>query len=252
MKKKIALFIMFCMTFILFSNKILALSPDEVVKAVNDYYESIYKDTSVNPDYKMEYDLTLKRLNFNFNLENVSSSSFYWTYNEEENSIEYENNGVVNDENINKHPHVLIHLLSISNSLGYDEEQLSELLNIADKINYNDDKIELEFVDIPDGYVMEDGTDASGKILKRLKLCLDGFGGLIPNQNKDKEETNNENEKSEIIDDSIKNIIPVTNKVEITNPKTTDEKIKLVILGIIISGAFVIIGCNKIKKKRNS
>lgn len=246
MKKKIALFIMFCMTFILFSNKILALSPDEVVKAVNDYYESIYKDTSVNPDYKMEYDSTLKRLNFNFNLENVSSSSFFWTYNEEENSIEYENNGVVNDENLDEMTHVIFNTIAIFRSLGYEDEQsFTELLSKVNELNYEDDRIEFEFVNIPEGYKSEDGSDVTGNMLKRLKFCLDGFGGLIPNKN-------NDNEKSEIIDDSIKNIIPVTNKVEITNPKTSDEKIKLVILGIIISGAFIIIGCKKIKKKRNS
>ena len=39
------------------------------------------------------------------------------------------------------------------------------------------------------------------------------------------------------------------NKTTTTNPKTSDEKIKLVILGIIISVAFIIIGFWKIKKK---
>ena len=38
-------------------------------------------------------------------------------------------------------------------------------------------------------------------------------------------------------------------KTPTTNPKTSDEKIKLVILGIIISVAFIIIGFWKIKKK---
>lgn len=244
------LLIVFLMAFVLCSGKVFALNKNDVPKIVTDYYDMMYKDIEKKPSYKIEYDSSMKRFDFKFSMPDVSKSSFIWLYNEDDNSMEYENDGSINDKNINESYHVTFHLFAISNNLGYNEEHLTELLKKANELNYENDKIEIEMVDIPDNYKTSDGANISGSIIKRIKFNLDGFGGLVPKEDDENLEVPNESENLSNSENPSNNIISVTKKE--ANPKTSDEKIGYVIMGMIFSTMLIIIGCKKIKSKGNN
>lgn len=165
-----------------------ALTREEVVNTINNYYDELYKEDELKDIviHKAEFDSSKSQINFTFGYNctgtcdgklvgptaEARKSEFSWFYNDEEKSIEYKNDGVENDKNINDQVHVLFNTVAIMEQMGYDLETVREVLNNND-LNYKDNKIEFSLVDIPDGYVTEDGSKVSGSMVKNLKFSID-------------------------------------------------------------------------------
>ena len=258
MKKRYFLCVLFVVIFS-FAINVKALTREEVVNAINNYYDELYKEGELKDIviHKAEFDSSKSQINFTFGYNctgtcdgklvgptaEAQKSEFSWFYNDEEKSIEYKNDGEVNDKNINDQLHVLFNTVAIMEQMGYDLETVGEVLNNKD-LNYKDNKIEFSLVDIPDGYVTEDGSKVSGSIVKNLKFSIDK---LILPDNGSKEppaEDKQEGDKS----GGTKENTEKNEKDNVANPKTGDINMNVISLSMIGLCTLMFVGIKKVKK----
>lgn len=263
MKKRYFLCILFAAIFS-FAINVKALTKEEVVETINNYYDEIYDESDLKDIviHKAEFDSDKSQINFTFGYNCTGTcdgklngstaerqkSEFSWLYNDEEKSIEYKNDGIVNDKNGNEQLHVLIQAMIIMEKMGYDSKTVLEIFNRED-LNYKDNKIEFELVDIPDGYVTEDGAQISGSIIKNLKFSIDKL--ILPDNDSEEPSTDDkqEGDKSEEnkLEDSKKNL-EKNAEDNVANPKTGDINMNVISLSMIGLCTLMFIGIKKVKK----
>lgn len=258
MKKRYFLCVLFFVIFS-FAINVKALTREEVVDAINNYYDELYKESELKDIviHKAEFDSSKSQINFTFGYNctgtcdgkligptaEAQKSEFSWFYNDEEKSIEYKNDGVVNDKNINDQLHVLFNTVAIMEQMGCDLETVGEAFNNKD-LNYKDNKIEFSLVDIPDGYVAEDGSEASGSMIKNLKFSIEEL--VLPDDDSKEPPTEDKQEEDKTVD-SKKNA-EKNEKDNVANPKTGDINVNVISLSIIGLCALMFVGIKKVKK----
>lgn len=263
MKKRYFLCILFAAIFS-FAINVKALTKEEVVDTINNYYDEVYNESDLKDIviHKAEFDSDKSQINFTFGFNCTGTcdgklngstaerrkSEFSWLYNDEEKSIEYKNDGIVNDKNAKDQLHVLLQAAEIINKMGYDYEIVGEVFNSKD-LNYNDNKIEFELVDIPDDYVTEDGAQISGAIIKNLKFSIDKL--ILPDNfskepsSEDKQEGDKFEENK--LEDSKKNTEKNV-KNNVANPKTGDINMNVISISMIGLCTLMFVGIKKVKK----
>lgn len=260
MKKKVFLCITLFALFFTFSLSAKALEINEVVDAINDWYDGMYKDEALKDlvTYKATFDPLENKIKFHFGYtctgtcdgkilndtaENLGSD-FYWIYDDEEKSIEYKNGGTVNDKNIYEGYHVLIHAIAVLNKIGYDNESLKDGIFNED-LNYDENKYELKTVTIPDGYETAGGAMISGSMVNSLKLSIEDIS--IPGVKKT--EVTQDDEKKENESNTANPEINKENKKNsVENPKTSDMNMYFVILPILGFSVLTFFGIKRIIK----
>ena len=260
MKKKIFLCITLFVLFFTFSLNVRALEINEVVDAINDWYDEFYKDSAYKDivTYKAAFDPLENKIKFHFGytctgtcdgkiLETAENSGqdFYWIYDDEEKSIEYKNDGTVNDKNIYEGSPTLNHVTAVLNKMGY--EYVGGIINGNGDFNYDENKFELKTVTIPDGYKTAGGINMSvaHKMINSLKLSIEDIS--IPGV--EKTEVTQDDEKKENESNTANTEINKENKKNsVENPKTSDMNMYFVILPILGFSVLTFFGIKRIIK----
>ena len=208
------------------------ITPEELIEHTKEsqYYDFI--TASDGSKWDLTYDKTSKKIRSDFYFKaddgKETNVDFYISYNEDEKYLEYIANNskdVAISENI--------YLGFIINSLGemfeYSSSDIKELINSEDIDEYTLDAegIYMEYEELID-YQLSDSSKWNGKLIKKLQISLDdGFGNLEAKPNSG----------------------TVTPGENVSNPKTADANIYLIILGIVSSISLIVVSKNKLSLK---